>query len=330
MFLYIGIGLIFISEIKKKGDKLNKIGSLSKRILHFRIINLRRMIDIPGTNLKQITNMTYWLNTIYRKICIKSIYILLLLLYITALAPISLALAPDPSSVYRPLVGGARIEIGCGFLCLVVCFIGFTGYVTATGSSYPASYGISSAGHCGSVGQYIYQPAWSLFVDNHVATISKDEDTYIDGLYAVKRDNVDITNKVLKCSSTGYARVAGLLSFSEVRQGLDQNNYIPVSKYGSTTWESGGYITRYFYSISIYIEGRGVVTYYYQLVIEGMKADKGDSGSPVYEDPYVYRCTNFEHEARAAGILWGGNSTHVFATSIDGLKYYVGFVPLTG
>ncbi len=210
---------------------------------------------------------------------------------------------PDPSKTCRPLVGGSQIVIGCGFLCLHKCTAGFAAVALSSDFSRVVSYGITTAGHCGSVGNYVYQPAWSLFVNNHVATVARDNDLQINGLYARKLDNVNITNKVLKCSPTGYARVVGFMPFfSEIKPRVDRGERILVTKYKAVTRETSGYIVGAFYNITFNIEGR-LVTRYYQLIIDGMRAEKGDSGAPVYEDPYYGGRAPFEPWIRLVGVV---------------------------
>ncbi len=217
-------------------------------------------------------------------------FIIAMILYSLLVINISLAQCPDPGAVYRPLVGGARIELQPSLGIIVICTLGFTGYELSQDLKV-VSYGIATAGHCGSVGQYIYQPRVSS--NNHVATVYKDDDRNIDGLYARNTSNTNIINKVLKCSSTGYARVAGLLTFTEAEIRLGNGEKIPASKYGAATNETNGYIDRVYRSLNL-----GSAVYYYQLFVRGMRAGPGDSGSPVYEDPYAGQCVAFEPDVR--------------------------------
>jgi hypothetical protein len=247
--------------------------------------------------------------------------IIVTILYFLLIINISLAQCPDPGATYRPLVGGARIELQSSSGIINVCTLGLTGYELSQDLRI-ASYGITTAGHCGSVGQYIYQPRVSS--SNHIATVYRVDVSNIDGLYARNTGNVNITNKVLKCSSTGYARVAGSLTFTETEIRLGRGEMIRVSKYGATTNETSGYIYGVYRNLSV-----GSVTYYYQLFVRDMRAAPGDSGAPVYENPYAGQCVAFEPDVRAAGVIWVATSDGVYATSIDGLYYYLSFVPLT-
>lgn len=235
---------------------------------------------------------------------------------------------PDPAATYRPLVGGSRIQIGCGWFCLVDCTYGYSGYTL--GSNYQvADYGFVLAGHCGSSEQYVYQPGWSLFSDNHVGTIQASYTSGVDALFATNLSSISIEGKILRCSSTGRANIVGTMDYFWIRNAVGSGQVLPVTKYGATTGETCGVI----------VETRDVLVtesrvLYYQ-ILSSYDSSPGDSGSPVVVDYTACTCPLYEPDVYAAGVHWGriytsDDTSYAVASSMNSVFMYLRFEAMRG
>ena len=228
------------------------------------------------------------------------------------------------SSTWRPLIGGIQIGIHQGSVT-AICSIGYPAYYLSE-NDVDYYIGFVTAGHCGNIGNDVYQPASGSIIGS------------ID-LRSLKYGDVAFVLTEIESGALNPTTVTTKIYYS-----FNSNNYITINGYwsaekliyriGETIFKTGAassttYGEIYDVRSNWYHYATGI--YHKYAIIAKIHAVHGDSGGTVYYIEEVPGEGSYVWVVGTVSAFYSLNQTDlVVCSSIDDAETYLGVTPYDG